>query len=120
MLDDEYGRVTKAFAMALKAKALLYAASPLHNPSGDKGKWLKAAQAAQDIIDQSANLKLALSPAEKANSVSNPEVILQIMRSESNSFEKYNFPVRFTMGKRTYMSGTYPTQNLVDAFHFRL
>ncbi|MBO6096685.1 MAG: RagB/SusD family nutrient uptake outer membrane protein, partial [Bacteroidales bacterium] len=57
MLDDEYGRVTKAFAMALKAKALLYAASPLHNPSGDKGKWLKAAKAAQDIIDESVNLK---------------------------------------------------------------
>ena len=38
------------------------------------------------------------------------------MRSESNSFEKYNYPVRFTMGKRTSMSGTYPTQNLVDAF----
>ena len=116
MLDDEYGRVTKAFAMALKTKALLYAASPLHNPSNDKGKWLKAAKAAQDIMDQAATLKLALSPAEKANSVSNPEVILQIMRSESNSFEKYNFPVRFTMGKRTSMSGTYPTQNLVDEF----
>ena len=38
------------------------------------------------------------------------------MRSESSSFELYNFPVRFTEGQRTYMSGTYPTQNLVDAF----
>jgi hypothetical protein len=59
----------------------------------------------------------SLDPAEKANNITpSPEVILQIMRSESNSFEKYNFPVRFTMGQRSSMAGTYPTQNLVDAF----
>ena len=39
-----------------------------------------------------------------------------ILRSESASFERYNFPVRFTEGQRTSMAGTYPTQNLVDAF----
>ena len=38
------------------------------------------------------------------------------MRSESSDFELYNFPIRFVNGKRTSMSGTYPTQNLVDAF----
>jgi hypothetical protein len=115
MLDDEYGRVTKGFAMALKAKALLYAASPLFNTTGDKTKWQKAAKAAKDVIDLGL---YRLDPGEKANCPGNssPEVILQIMRSESQSFEKYNFPVRFTMGSRTYMSGTYPTQNLVDAF----
>ena len=113
MLDDEYGRVTKGFAMAVKSKALLYAASPLFNPSNDKTKWEKAAKAAYDLID--ANLYV-LDPAETCNSVNSPEVVLQIMRSESQSFEKYNFPVRFTAGKRTSMSGTYPTQNLVDAF----
>ena len=113
MLDDEYGRVTKGFAMALKTKALLYAASPLFNTSGDKTRWLKAAKAAQDLMN--TNL-YTLDPNETCNSVQSPEVILQIMRSESNSFEKNNFPVRFTEGKRTYMSGTYPTQNLVDAF----
>ena len=114
MYQDEYGRVTRGFALAVKAKALLYAASPLHNATGDKEKWQKAAKAAKDIMD----LHLyALDPLETANTAgTSPEVILQIMRSESQSFEKYNFPVRFTMGKRTDMSGTYPTQNLVDAF----
>ena len=113
MLADEYGRVTRAFAMAVKAKALLYAASPLHNPTGDAAKWKAAAQAAKDIID--LNL-FTLDPAETAHSVASPETILQIMRSESMSFEKYNFPVRFTQGQKTSMAGTYPTQNLVDAF----
>jgi len=114
LLDDEYGRVTKGFAMAVKAKALLYAASPLHNPAGDTEKWEKAALAAQDLIELNY---YSLDPVDPANTQgTSPEVVLQIMRSASQSFEKYNFPVRFTMGKRTSMSGTYPTQNLVDAF----
>ena len=114
MLDNEYGRVTKGFAMAVKAKALLYAASPLFNASGDSQKWLDAAKAAQALIESGL---YRLDPAEKANNFSqSPEVVFQILRSESSSFEAYNFPVRFTEGKRTYMSGTYPTQNLVDAF----
>ena len=112
--DAEIGRVTKSFAMAVKTKALLYAASPLFNPDGNTEKWEKAAKAAKDIID--LNL-FQLDPAETCNSIDSPEVIFQIFRSESQSFERRNFPVRFTMGDRgTSMSETYPTQNLVDAF----
>ena len=118
LLDSEYGRVTKGFAMAVKAKALLYAASPLHTSMDDAvtkaAKWEKAALAAQDIMDLNY---YSLDPVDPVNTQgTSPEVILQIMRSASSSFEKYNFPVRFTYGTRTYMSGTYPTQNLVDAF----
>lgn len=113
LLDDETGRVTRGFAMAVKTKALLYAASPLHNPSGDKSKWEKAAAAAKEIIDLDI---YDLDPDEKANNYTSQEVIFAIMRSESSSFELYNFPVRFTEGQRTYISGSYPTQNLVDAF----
>ncbi len=113
MLDDEIGRVTKGFALAVKAKALLYAASPLHNASGDKTKWQKAAAAAKEIIDLNA---YKLDPAEKANNYLSPEVIMAVARSESQSFERNNFPVRFTEGERTSMAGTYPSQNLVDAF----
>ena len=113
LLDDEIGRVTNGFALAVKAKALLYAASPLHNASGDKAKWQRAAKAAKDIIDLN---QYQLDPAEKANNYLSPEVIFAIARSESQSFERYNFPVRFTEGDRTSMAGTFPTQNLVDAF----
>ena len=113
LLDDEAGRVTRGFALAVKTKALLYAASPLHNPSGDKSKWQKAAAAAKEIMD--LNLYV-LDPDDKANNYTSQEVIFAIMRSESSSFELYNFPVRFTEGERTYLAGNYPTQNLVDAF----
>lgn len=113
LLDDEVGRVTRGFALAVKTKALLYAASPLHNPSGDKSKWEKAAAAAKEIIDLGI---YKLDPDETANNYTSQEVIFAIMRSESSSFELYNFPVRFTEGQRTYLAGNYPTQNLVDAF----
>lgn len=113
LLDDEIGRVTNGFALAVKAKALLYAASPLHNPSGDKAKWKKAAEAAKTIMDLN---QYKLDKSEKANNYLSQEVIFAIARSESQSFEKYNFPVRFTEGQRTSMAGTFPTQNLVDAF----
>ena len=113
LLDDETGRVTRGFALAVKTKALLYAASPLHNPSGDKSKWEKAAAAAKEIMDLNV---YRLDPDEKANNYTSQEVIFAVMRSESNSFELYNFPVRFTEGQRTYIAGNYPTQNLVDAF----
>ena len=113
LLEDEVGRVTRGFALAVKTKALLYAASPLHNPSGDKSKWQKAAAAAKEIMDMKI---YKLDPDEKANNYTSQEVIFAIMRSESSSFELYNFPVRFTEGQRTYIAGNYPTQNLVDAF----
>lgn len=49
--ESETGRATKGAAMALKSRALLYAARPLNNPENDPQKWLKAAQAANDVIN---------------------------------------------------------------------
>ena len=47
---DEVGRATKGMALALKARVLLYAASPL-NSTDNQAKWLKAAKAAKAVID---------------------------------------------------------------------
>jgi len=60
--DDQLGRVTKGAALALKARTLLYAASPLWNNSAkpldspyrgkyDANKWKLAAQACKAVID---------------------------------------------------------------------
>lgn len=69
--DENYGRVTKGAALTLKSRALLYAASDLHNPSlntsltasyghpeyvgyasGDaKARWQKAYDAAKEVMD---------------------------------------------------------------------
>ena len=44
-------RATGAAAMALKARALLFDASPLNNPGGDVSKWKKASTASKAIMD---------------------------------------------------------------------
>ena len=112
----QIGRITKGFAMALKTKALLYAASPLHNPTGDKTRWLSVAHAAYDLIQSGM---YALDKAETANNNSSKEIVLMRMNAENSNFELYNFPLRFTEGNRPsnkLSHCTYPSQNLVDAF----
>jgi hypothetical protein len=45
------GRLTQGAALAIKSRALLYAASALNNPGNDRAKWQKAADAAKAVID---------------------------------------------------------------------
>jgi len=114
--DKQVGRVTKGFAMAVKSKALLYAASELHNPSMDTERWKESAKAALDMIETGS---YALSPMESANNISSTEVVMMRMNSETTHFELYHFPVRFTSGARAsrwIAYGNFPSQNLVDAF----
>ena len=47
----DVGRATKGAALALKARILLYEASPLFNESNDPGRWQTAADAAKKVID---------------------------------------------------------------------
>src|SRR5205085_10253677 len=45
------GKITKAADIALKARVLLYAASPLNNPNNDAGKWQAAEVDTKAVID---------------------------------------------------------------------
>ena len=47
---EREGRFTLGTALAIKSRTLLYAASPLHNPEGDRSKWIKAAEAANEFL----------------------------------------------------------------------
>lgn len=110
----ETGRVTKGVAMALKSRALLYAASKLHNQSGDVEKWKKAAAAAANLMNTGiyqleANINTDIT--NKITSASK-ELIMVRRNGTGNDFEKKNFPIGYEGGN----SGTCPTQNLVDAF----
>lgn len=113
---QQVGRVTKGFAMAVKSKALLYAASKLHNPSMNTELWKKSAKAALDIINLGTYV---LDPKESANRIESKEVVLMRMNTESAKFELHNFPIEFTEGFRSgglLDLGNFPSQNLVDAF----
>lgn len=111
--NNETGRITKGFAMALKSKALLYAASKLHNPSMNKEMWKESAHAAWQLIDIGL---YTLDPKDKANNITSPENVLIRMNGDNATFELINFPLRFTEGTRSGITGVFPSQNLVDAF----
>ena len=114
----ETGRVTRGMVRALKSRALLYAASKLHNPEGDKSKWEKAATAAYDIIKENwyslPNIEDdPLYDVRGGHDVLKSKQLIFVKRNgNTSSFERYNLPIGFEGGN----SGNTPTQNLVDAF----
>lgn len=118
--DNETGRVSKIFALALKARALLYAASPLNNPNAETNpdKWIEAAKAAKKIMDASGSWNLSLVPFDQLLGPDNfkaAEMILIKRIGDTNELEKLNFPIGLEGGK----SGNCPTQNLVDTYDMK-
>lgn len=113
--DANLGRPTKAAPMALKSRVLLYAASPLNNPTDDKTLWQKAEDAAADLYNEKSDLGLGLmSKSDYASIFTTPynkEVIFATEAYSRNDIESNNFPIS-AQGK----GYTNPTQNLVDAF----
>ncbi|WP_345947612.1 RagB/SusD family nutrient uptake outer membrane protein [Mucilaginibacter sp. PAMB04274] len=112
---SDYGRITKAVALTLKAKALLLAASPLNNPSNDIARWRRAKNAAADVI------RLGLFSLEPNFSNvfltrKNSEVILAYQRNVTTDLETNNAPIGYVSGSTTSRGRTSPTQELVDAF----
>ena len=117
-VNSEVGRATRIAAYALKARTLLYAASPLFNPTGDKSKWEKAAEACKFILDNAGTWGLKLSAYGSLwghDAFFNPELIFGLGRGEDNAFEMANYPVGVENGS----SGNCPTQSLVDQYEFQ-
>ena len=115
---EREGRFTLGAALAIKARTLLYAASPLHNPTNDVAKWEAAAAAANELI---SNPDLSYSLASDygsyfvgGNSVASAETIYAVRRAQSNSMEVNNYPIATQGGK----SGATPTHNLVAAYEY--
>lgn len=114
----EIGRATRIAAYALKARTLLYAASPLFNPSNDRIKWEKAAEACKFILDNADIWGLKLSAYGSLwghDAFFNPELIFGLGRGESNAFEMANYPIGVENGS----SGNCPTQSFVDQYEYQ-
>ncbi|SIN68860.1 RagB/SusD family nutrient uptake outer membrane protein [Chitinophaga niabensis] len=128
--DADLGRATKGAALALKSRALLYAASDLFNtptwsggyskpelismPAGNRTqRWKDAANAAKAVLDLAGTgywIHWEYGPL--FNTFNSPEIILTRRNGPSNEFEKANFPIGYNLGE----SGNTPSQNLVDAY----
>ena len=117
-VNSEVGRATRGAALALKARTLLYAASPLFNPTNDRSRWAAAAEACKVILDNAATWGLKLSAYGSLwghDAFYNPELIFGLGRGEFNSFEMANYPVGVENGS----SGNCPTQTLVDQYEYQ-
>lgn len=115
---NETGRANDLAVRALKARAALYYASPLFNPTNDKERWHQAALANKNLIDEckSRGMKLTAdySSLFQKDNWQNSEECIFVRRvvSSNNNFEKYNFPI----GLENAGGGNCPTQNLVEAY----
>ena len=127
---------TKETCMAMKARVLLYAASPLFNEkpieagnelvgyaSYDRERWNLAAQAAKDLIDQfGPKGKNTLNLAQNYRNIftnfygsNNPELIFFRPVGKNKTIELANGPLGFS-GNSLGNGNTNPTQNLVESF----
>jgi len=140
-----YGRASKGACLALKARVLLYAASPLFNgttlvsdaganidpalvgyPTYDANRWKLAEDAAQAVIAagvyslNTANKYQTSQPGYGFQGLFpqrvNTEYIFQLMRPASNS-DLENMCLPPSRGSNG--SGSFPYQGLVDAFPMR-
>lgn len=115
---EREGRFTLGAALAIKARVLLYAASPLHNPGGDRAKWVRAAQAANELISN-PDLNYSLS-SEYGNyfngntSLGSAESIFIVRREANNNLEVRNYPITTQGGN----SGVCPSHNLVASYEY--
>lgn len=124
---SDYGVPTKGAALALKARALLYAASDLYNKEGNTNpvlgytdgnrqqRWIRAAEACKSVLDmapQTYALHNSYAGLFLLGTAYNKEIILERRMGSSNTFEKANYSIGFNGGS----TGTCPTQNLVDAY----
>lgn len=136
--EQDYGRATKGACLALKARVLLYAASPLFNggaisqasavvkpivsyPSFDVSRWQKAADAADAVINTgyySLNEDNATAPGYGFYNLFlkrvNSEYIFAFNRSANRDMEGYYNPP-----SRGGAKNSTPTQQLVEAFPMR-
>ncbi|HVU58951.1 MAG TPA: RagB/SusD family nutrient uptake outer membrane protein [Puia sp.] len=132
----DFGRITKGACLALKARMLLYAASPLFNggnttatgavqsivgyPTYDANRWQLAADAAQMVINtalyslvQDNTTRPGYGFYSLFQNRKNSEYILERMYPRNGDLENlWRPPSRG--GSST--AGSFPYQNLVDAF----
>lgn len=131
-----FGNMTKGAALAIKAKTLVYAASPLYNRATNTNpllgyvgstdvtaKWQAAAKACAEVI----NLKRANGQNKYTLNTdyerlfiiqpnSNTEYIVTRNSVKANSLEERQYPPSLSRQGENKGGGTVPSQEFVDAF----
>ncbi len=128
--DNERGRITRAFAYAVKSQAALYAASPLWSAGGSKYTWAKATEITREALDeclahgfqlfdiapeadvaQNAYASYFINRSDPSRSV-DKETIFETTAARTNVWKWAGTPISEGMEK----AGAGPSQELVDAY----
>lgn len=119
--DAEMDRPNGAAALGLRARCLLYAASPLNNLNG-KADWAEAAEAAAQAILVAEECQYAMLPLEEYrnnffNRTYTNEALWSWYRKYSNRAEPSMAILTLAQApNQSITSGICPTQNFVDRF----
>ena len=129
LTENEYGRATKGAAMALKARVLLFAASPMWQKEMGENLWQQAADAAKAVIDLTDGGEKVYELYSTGNGANDYERLFFLRREMGNKeiiFYKHEAPIGFTNDQIFVWApkgGSYggagavcPTQNFVNLF----
>ncbi|HRE50690.1 MAG TPA: RagB/SusD family nutrient uptake outer membrane protein [Flavitalea sp.] len=120
---NDIGRITKGAAMALKSRALLYAASPLNNPTNDQNKWKAASDAAEELINLGVYSLYQGEYGQIFLEKFNPEIILSynVNNTRNDFFDRFEHRLNVYIGPNGYhgWSAYAPSQHLVDQFEMK-
>lgn len=108
-------------ALAFRARALLYAASPLSNETNDPVAWRNAAEAAAEAIKAAEEWQYAMVSLEdyKKNFVgvnSTNEILWAYIHSSKINIGNWSGHLGYPQCYSKTASGVNPTQNFVDKF----
>ena len=109
------GKISKAAAMALKARVLLYMASPLNNPSNDVAKWQAAEVATKAVID----LNYTLHPTHDdlfTRPLKSDEIILGKSHTAGTRIPDWGFNYDYWPSGFDARQRIMPTQTFVNMF----
>ncbi len=107
------GRVTHVAIKALRARTLLFAASPLFKEAGTTTTWAEAAAAAHEVLTLNSFLHTNYAALFSSANATNREIIFKRRYGSINWFERNQFPISFTGSNGAHYA---PTQNFVDQF----
>ncbi|MCC2600653.1 RagB/SusD family nutrient uptake outer membrane protein [Sphingobacterium sp. FBM7-1] len=118
--NADLGRATKGAALALKARTLLFYASPLNNPANEASRWDAAAKAAQEVIEMAPGVYKLHDDYYRLfmDKTGNQEVIFVKKFARPSRTHQTAWMLHMSIAPNPWgaWGACHPTQNLVDCF----
>lgn len=119
-VPEVMGKINATTAKALKARMLLYMASPLNNPGNDKAKWVAAETATLAVLNSGKSLTTDWEKIPFKKTYQSKEIIFA--RTYNSTSRIYTFDMNFLLWPSFGGLATciiMPTQKFVDMFEMK-